>query len=332
MIFQLKDELHKFDSFQKRKHSRLIIEKLCDFGFLVIPNERMEIPRNCEKTIPLTFMALVHGNEVGGIAVLNDLLDVIGNGSFRLHIPFAVLIGNLSAAYKNKRFIDRDLNRSFLRDNVDSCEDERARELEKILAKTLYLMDFHQTSQHSETSFFIGPYTSEGLDFVLASAPRLPIVTHWNDVFSDEGRCSDEYVNLSGGYGFTIELGQNGFSPNQISMGVYTGLGAINYVQNGLIQKIPKKIRRRKKNIGGLFTWSQVVSTNCGRAVLDPGWYNFKNVIKGERLGESDGVPILAESNGAMLFPVYGDRATLKQSAELCRIIRPITFADIEKE
>ena len=80
--------------------------------------------------ISLTLMALTHGDEVAGLAVLNELLEFLQAGVVALRGGLALLLGNYPAALAGKRFLQRDLNRSFaLQDSAKELEAQRAREL-----------------------------------------------------------------------------------------------------------------------------------------------------------------------------------------------------------
>ena len=63
--------------------------------------------------IDLTVMAVTHGNEVAGIAVINRLLEHIQENVDFLSFSLGIILGNTPASRENVRFRQRDLNRSF---------------------------------------------------------------------------------------------------------------------------------------------------------------------------------------------------------------------------
>jgi hypothetical protein len=69
---------------------------------------------------------------------------------------------------------------------------------------------------------------------------------------------------------------------------------------------------------------------------LDEGWFNFKDVAAGQRLGTLDGRPLLARAAGKMLFPKYLTReqqaALASRPTELCRVMRPVSEAELPRE
>lgn len=295
------------------------------------------------KTIALTIFGMIHGNERAGLAVLNSLIEMWKAG--RLAPPlgaFALVLGNPAAAEKNVRFLERDLNRSFGREQNQLLEEKRADELEKILTQTAMFFDIHQTKQPGDRPFFIFPYSRNGLSLARAIAPQVTVVTHWGKPFSNDGRCSDEFVNSCGGTGITIELGQNSLNPYHVAVGVEAAIWAIGVADEALQggEKSPKSglntghcARDGGRAEGELFTWAAVVPyPPSGEVALDPGWNNFRYVKAGERLGTIDLQPLLSPAAGFMLFPKYNDPvadAGLPRPSELCRLMKPISDSDL---
>lgn len=335
MSYTIEREIARFESFQGVS-GQVKAERLCDFGILVSPKSGA-LKGKGAKDIALTLMGITHGNETAGIAVLNQLLALLSSGAVRLQIPVAFLLGNPWAARENKRFLERDLNRSFARKDPRAKEELRARDLMAVLARTDFIVDFHQTTKQSDRPFFIFPYSKPSFAFARELAPRQTIVTHWGKSFSVEGMCSDEYVNSQGGTGISVELGQNGFDPYQIGGGVEAGLWAIRTVtdrwQGGVGDPFAKG---RADNDPELYTWASIVPwPEAGFVDLDEGWTNFKPVEAGQRLGTVDGEVLKAPAAGRMLFPKYltrdQQRVLDSRPTELCRIMKRIGIEDLPR-
>ncbi len=333
--YTIEREIARFESFQGSS-GEVKAERLCDFGLLLTPKTGVLAAKG-KKDIALTLMGITHGNETAGIAVLNALLALLSSGSVRLEIPVAFLLGNPWAARENKRFLERDLNRSFNRPDPRMKEERRAAELSQVLRRTDFIVDFHQTTKASDRPFFIFPYSKPSFAFAREVAPKQTIVTHWGKPFSAEGMCSDEYVNAQGGTGISLELGQNGFDPYQIGGGVEAGLWALRTVadrwKGGHTDAFAKG---RADNDPELYTWAQIVAwPERGFVDLDEGWTNFREVTEGQRLGTVDGEPLLAPVSGRMLFPKYlsrdQQRALDSRPTELCRIMKRIGTGDLPK-
>lgn len=302
-----------------------------DSSYLLTPKKS---PCNLpgDKPVGLTVMAITHGNEVGGIETVLQVGRFLQAVPELVKVPIALVLGNTKAAEINRRFVERDLNRSFDQDPASYgdnplWEQRRARQLETLLIQTNFLLDIHQTIEPAESPFFIFSSQNhpEGIPFARAVDPTLPIVTHWGKPFSADGRCSDEYVIRNGGSGITLELGQNSFNPYQVAIGVRATLNAIRTVAAKLSgQPWPEAEGYPLE----LFTWGQVIDFPAGGALAE-GWVNFKPVAAGEVMGQSDGGPIVADVAGKVLFPKYLRARTTKAPAEICRVLTPIQLSDI---
>jgi len=326
ILHQIQSELAVFDSWTKTLAAKagqlgFDVREECPHGFSLWPHhyQRPKSGILSKKKIALSFLGITHGNEVAGLKSLNETLRLIDQGMLPVRIPMAFFLGNVPAARKNTRFLERDLNRSFMTPSTSSAEERRAKELETPLGETAYLVDFHQVTARAAEPFFIFPYSRAGYTFARHIAPERPIVTHWDSHFSDEGRCTDEFVIDKGGVGISIELGQNGFDPYQVATGTLTAVKAIlvveAYASVGAAQQLPPIDPVHPKHV---YSWAAVMAYPDGKVALDPGWYNFQAIEKGVRLGTVDGQVITAPASGMILFPKY-----IKQSAEPSEVQRP---------
>lgn len=303
---------------------QIVVENLCKDAFKLSPALGSEVVIG-KKPITMTFMALTHGNEVAGVAVLNRFLALLQQGVISLKFPIALILGNADASFEGKRFSEKDLNRCFDSSSNETKEHRRARELEPLLKDTEYLVDLHQTIEATKTPFFIFPF--EQKSFLLANfiENQLPIITHWGGGFSKEGKCTDEFVHANRGIAVTLELGQKGFDPYQESLGLSCLMKALLAPLNLGWQRYNKALQLEA------YTWGQVVSYPEGHAQLDKGWYNFRQVTAGERLGVSDHGDIVSDVTGPILFPKYGTYEPENRPKEICRILRPVNHSEIEE-
>ena len=256
-------------------------------------------------------------------------------GVLKLDVSIGIALGNPAAAMKSVRFTERDLNRSFGRADTQLLEEKRADELEKLLIKSRYFIDFHGVKLPVGSPFWIFPYTKGGYEFARAIGPDVPLITHWGKGFSEDGQCSDEFVNKNGGTGITIELGQNSFDSRQIGLGVQITLQGLRYVTEQLTGRTSAKRTVAEK--APLYTWGEVIPyPKTGGPVLDAGWTNFMPVKKGQRLGSFQGKEITASIDGLVLFPKYPDPlkagvtayGDTPPAAELVRILQEIKESD----
>ena len=316
--------------------SSFLVETLAPRVHIIKPKPAHRPQTAQRRDVNLTLLAIIHGVEVAGLAVLIELLEGLKAGQIPLEVSLGVALGNLPAAQKGVRFVDRDLNRSFGRDNVDSSEDRRADELEKLLARSDLMIDFHQVRLQIDRPFWIFPYSKKGYHFARAVAPEVSLITHWGRGFSQEGQCSDEWLNNNGGIGVTMELGQNGFDPAQIALGfgvVKRTLAVVTGTHFGR----PESSSTAPK--APLYTWGEIVAyPPTGGPVLDPGWHNFKMATAGGRLGIFNGQEVCASVSGPVLFPKYPDQpangvyGNTAPAAELIRILKVIDERDLPAE
>lgn len=319
-------EMERFAMLKDKLSQTYRIEDVCDLGFVVHPKKG----RNLEKPVGLSFVGLIHGNEVGGSAVLNGILTHIASGLFHLPMAVGFALGNKPAALAGKRFLERDLNRSFDRSEAEKWEERRADELEKLLVQSSFLVDFHQTNLKSAHPFFIFPFSRAGYDFARATAPQIPVVTHWGEAFSNEGQCTDEYINAMGGVGITLELGQCGFDPYQVAVGIDCGLAAITDAAQRLGIWAEDPVLRRFER-APLYTLGEVLPyPKTGDVRVVPGWHNFAQVQAGERIATVDGKDICTSMGGYILFPKYiAPTPEQRPVTELCRIMKEISEHDL---
>lgn len=324
MLQRIAKELEQFnDAVRVLRKRKVTVEEVAEHAFLIHPSTPYHASAQ-NKDIGITIMGLTHGNEVAGIAALTDWLRSVSYESSFPTVPIAVILGNVRAGRLNQRFCERDLNRSFNRSETGTWEDQRARELERILSRTSFLIDLHQTILPSVSPFFIFPYTPESFSWAQEINHRLPIVTHWGAPFSADGCCTDEYVNGCGGIGLTIELGQNGFGPALVA----TGIQAIERAVTTATRRLKKEASLFSTSEAEIYTWAASLPYPKDGVGLRVGYINFQDVKTGERLGGSDATPILSPNDGKILFPKYPPSGSASP-AEVCRIIRRITSDEL---
>lgn len=306
MQYQVENEFAEF-------HRR--VKKLVDHGYQV--NEEIKdgyvISKDENTEIDLTLMAITHGDEVAGLVVLNEVIELLLSG-FPLPSTLALVLGNYPATLQGQRFVDRDLNRCFDTDDRTTLEGLRASEITKILSRTRYLIDFHQTGEKSAHCFSIFPFSKKNVMFSQTVNKHKPIVTRFDNCFSSEGMCSDEFVLQLHNTAITVELGQKGFAADQLTQGTLIAFRALHFVSfashlDTNCQKVP------------IYLCDQTIPyPDSGDCQLDTGLYNFKEVAAGERIGMSEGKIVQIEKNGYILFPKYGVRKD-RPPKEICHVL-----------
>ncbi|MFK7926784.1 MAG: succinylglutamate desuccinylase/aspartoacylase family protein, partial [Myxococcota bacterium] len=105
--------------------------------------------------------AVVHGNEVGSLPALLELMTGLAEGSIKFGGKLTIFLGNPEASLADKRFLEADLNRVFIDDPPDNHEGRRARQVKPILAAADLFLDLHQTILETDRAFYIFPFSEE---------------------------------------------------------------------------------------------------------------------------------------------------------------------------
>lgn len=330
MSRNIEKELEKFEeNFQKLKHV-FNVEKVSPFAYTLRPQKDKVIP-HAPKTLALTVSGLIHGNESVGVAVLNEFLTLLESQMLDFRIPIGIFLGNVPAALKNTRFLQRDLNRSFNKDG-DSLEEKRAQELSPLLQDTMWYLDLHQTNRPVEEPFFIFPFTKETVLFAQNLSPFTTVVTHIHSGFSKDGMSTDEYVQKHGGVGLTLESGQAGFDRMQIGFALKTLLHTIRYVQSTLEKgSSPEDLHHQVENRKYFLLKETIPCPQEGEIRLAKDLNNLQAVKKGDFLAKVDSKEILSPKDGHIIFPNYSveTKKPGERPAEIMRIMEEIPYSKL---
>jgi succinylglutamate desuccinylase len=300
------------------------VRNIGEHAFSISPKFPSNLMDGSDREFDLVVLALVHGVEVGGISVVNQVLEMLKSETVKLNASVAFVLGNVPAAEAGKRYLERDLNRSFASISRSKSEERRAEFIESILKRGRYLLDMHQTREFSPTPFFIFPFTPEGFRFSTYIAPEIPLVTRWDGEFSKEGMCSDEFMNANGGVGITIELGQNGFGGAGIGIGVTALLNAMRFVSGS---NLPKRGVSHQPIV---YTWEQVLPYPPeGEVQLRADLCNFVQLKIGDMIATCNGKTITSPCNGKTLFPQHYRDRSLPRPSELVRLLRQLSDGEM---
>lgn len=149
----------------------------------------------------IAIIAGVHGNEVCGIKAIDKLIPSLKIKSGKVIFIYA----NLEAIKQNKRFVEYNLNRCFLKiqseDIKNTLEGRTAVQIMNILDEVDVLLDIHASNSTDSVPFIIG----EEKTWEFAKVMPLNIISfNWNEF---EKGATDDYMNSRGKIGFGIECG-----------------------------------------------------------------------------------------------------------------------------
>lgn len=313
-----------------RGDSAYVAKELCADAFLIAPTTSSKSKSPSKKPIACTIMAITHGDEVGGLWALNMFLASLKPE--HVTAPIAVILGNVTASKSGKRYLEKDLNRSFTAKG-EFPEIKRAQELaDHVLSKTAFLLDIHQTIEPAREPFFIFPFEKKAYLWARTIEPKMALVTHWGAAFSKDGMCTDAFVNSQGGVGLTVELGQAGIEKKQLSKGVELIRGAVTSAsktyhnqEDDLLKKSFDEILTADRKI---YTWAHTEPYPNAPVQLRDGLFNFLEVKHGESIGKVGGRELNCGADGWMMFPKYNRQNLQPPPAELYRVLKQVTTAE----
>ena len=149
----------------------------------------------------VVILAGVHGDESFGVKMLEKLIPKLDIDVGKVTFIFA----NMKAINENKRFIEANLNRCFLKEQskgiTNTLEGETAREIMSYLEEADFMLDIHASFTKDSIPFII----CQPQSFEFAKILPFDIIS-WNwDEF--ESGSTDYYMNLQNKIGICIECG-----------------------------------------------------------------------------------------------------------------------------
>lgn len=278
-------------------------------------------------------LGAMHGNEPAGVKAIEMVLKMlevepIRNADFVYRGVMVGLVGNRKAYGAGKRFIDKDLNRSFdierlhaLKQEQDKdnnsldSEDEEFLELDaeirhyvdKYNPNKIVVLDLHTTSSHGGI-FTICREIKEDID--IAAALHAPIVLGL--LAGLKGTTLHYFTTENLGIKtipITFESGQHveGLSVNRAVAGMINCMKAIGAVDAHVVENHHEKILiDYSKNLPRV---TEMVLrhgiTDEDQFVMNPGYTNFQVVKAGEVVAKDRRGPITISEDGHILMPLY---------------------------
>jgi succinylglutamate desuccinylase len=270
-----------------------------------------------------TFLAQggIHGNEPAGVEALRRVLAVLEQRGVAIHGRFVACRGNIQALVRGQRFVERDLNRSWLRTSVarlaarapalDTAEDLEQREL-------LALYEACHASRRGPMVFLdLHTSSAEGPPFTcmadtlpnrrIADAIPVPMILGLEE-------CIDgavmEWFNERGQIGLAVEGGRHHDenSVDNLESAVWLALAASGVVARAEVDERLHRDRLSRAARGAphlLEIRYRHAIRPADRYTMVPGYVSFQPVTKGELLGQQQGGPVRATEDGLVLLPLY---------------------------
>lgn len=272
----------------------------------------------------------MHGNEPAGVKAIDlviKMLEVepVKNPDFVYKGKFVGIIGNMKAYREAKRFIDKDLNRQFLKDKIEQLksiptselinEDKELIEILEVIQneiddyqpEQLVVLDLHTTS--SKGGIFSICKSDERV-IKIAKALHAPVVLGM--LKGLQGTTLHYFVTENMGVdtiSLTFESGQHTeeLSITRAIAGIVCCLREINAVKREDVENYhEERLIENTKDLPVLTSLAYKYFIDHNEYfVMKPGYYNFQKVSKGDLIAKNSDGYILAEHDGLLLMPLY---------------------------
>ncbi|MBX3297902.1 MAG: succinylglutamate desuccinylase/aspartoacylase family protein [Acidobacteria bacterium] len=266
----------------------------------------------------LIVVGSVHGNEPAGLIAIKWVAEQMPGIEKHLKGRLFLIAGNSRALGDRVRFIDQDLNRAWTADEFSarprsdpSSEHLELTELvqifDSILIKSsdeVFILDLHSTSASGVPFATVGD-TLRNRDFAM----RFPVTVLLGIEEQLDGTML-EHFNELGAVTLGFEGGSHG-SPDTVNNHESMIWAALAHA--GLLDPVHiPDADRHFARLGEIATGPRIVEVRYRHAIsatdgfeMDPGYNNFDEVTKGERVGVDKNGAVHAPETGLMLMPLY---------------------------
>ncbi len=235
----------------------------------------------------IAIMVGVHGNEKGPQFEWDWLKGIeIHSGSVDL------IFANPTACDRNVRFVNTNLNRRFGLNENQYPEDSIARSIEKVLDDCDALLDLHMYNESMDRPFAICSPTSNEAAMVLSAKYIVNIPE------GEYGGGSDDYMAMKGKVGVCFETG-----------GVDRPHAYSDTIQGGVLSflahfgLVPKHSNTKSIHSPRIFVKDTTKLVEGPDITFSRDYTSFDAIKKGEVICTENGVDIVANSDGCILFP-----------------------------
>jgi len=272
----------------------------------------------------------MHGNEPAGIEAIKMMANMLEiepqtNPDFEYNGSFLGLIGNLQAYHKNQRFIRKDLNRSFTKENLEIVENspesqlkDELLEIKQILSvvretindikpKKVIVLDLHTTSSFGGI-FTITPDDPESLR--IAIELHAPVIKGM--LKGIKGTTLHYFTKENFGIDMipvTFESGQHNeeLSINRAIAAITNCMRTIGSVSPQHVENQHDKLLiEHSKNLPKVSELISKHNINEGdNFKMNPNYKNFQRIQSGEVIAKDKKGPIEAPEDALLLMPLY---------------------------
>ncbi|GGD50318.1 succinylglutamate desuccinylase/aspartoacylase family protein [Muriicola marianensis] len=284
----------------------------------------------------LVFFGGIHGNEPSGVQALQEVFGELQRNPLPVKGHIYGIAGNIPALLQNKRYLEKDLNRTWFREDITALEKgERTgmtsedkemleilgviRDLLKAHEAPFYFIDFHTTS--SKTLPFI-TINDAMINRKFARKFPVPIILGIEEYL--EGPVLN-YINEFGYVSLGFESGQHASEEARVNSVAFLWLslvfsGALEEEHVKQFRTYYSELKQSAANNRNFYEITERYAIESGDTYeMVPGFYSFESVKKGTLLANHNEQTVVAEKGGILFMPLYQ-----KQGAEGYFMIRRI--------
>jgi succinylglutamate desuccinylase len=278
---------------------------------------------NKERGPLVIFIACTHGNEREGYEALKIVFDKIRTEQIQIKGKVIGLIGNMQAMMANQRYLDYDLNRAWLEENIVKvsnqkgnylfAEDAELVQLNDLVSQLLndighklkFVIDLHATSSDLG-NFIVVPDRFNNHPII--STLHLPVILsldqYLKGTFMDYFHRSDTVSLVFEGGLITslaaVELHESGIwemleATGSISRHDHKEVDHYRNKLRKVAESLPKKVQVIHRH------WVD----NMDEFSMKPGFKNFDAINKGQWLANDRKGKVLAPQSGLIMMPLY---------------------------
>lgn len=271
----------------------------------------------------------IHGNEPAGVHALRKVLAELGRARPQFRGMVVGLTGNARAIARGQRYLDRDLNRAWLPENVRNlriradrkaeCSEEiEQRELLSAIEtailesgagenpdRPVLVIDLHTTSSQGAPFAIISDTL---MNRRLAETLEIPIILGLEE--SIEGTILN-YINEIGFSALGVEAGQHD-APSSIENHeavIWLLLASIGCIEPASVPGIVSLQQRLSKAAGGLPQFLEVryrhAISPADEFAMHPGFLNFHRVEKNQAIASDRRGEVRTIESGYLFMPLY---------------------------
>lgn len=268
--------------------------------------EPIVVTRRAEKTGPtIAIFAAVHGNETVGVLAINKAIKEIVPLKGVIHFAIA----NPRAVASKKRFVEKNLNRCFVKNNSGvTYEDKLALKLMKVLDESDALLDLHGYNGKEDQPFLI----CEPESFEVARKLNFEVISSgWAKA---EPGGTDGYMHSLNKIAICAETGSNFYPQKYFGLAYKTILQFLKYF--GAIESSVEYSKKSKKYIQ---VEESIIREN-EQLSFNKNYQNFDSLADGEIFIRDGAKEYTAVEGQYIIFP----RPNAEIGQEVCVIGRKL--------